>query len=81
MNKQLNDKERVAAALENPALLEELERQRVERADGKTAIEIVTCPNEMVALSAAQGYAQVTGRPAVVIVHVEVGTQVGLLVF
>ncbi|KAG7088818.1 hypothetical protein E1B28_012776 [Marasmius oreades] len=29
----------------------------------------------MVALSAAQGYAQVTGRPAAVIVHVDVGTQ------
>lgn len=30
----------------------------------------------MVALSAAQGYAQVTGKPAAVIVHVDVGTQV-----
>ncbi|EIW81543.1 hypothetical protein CONPUDRAFT_104954 [Coniophora puteana RWD-64-598 SS2] len=58
---------------DHPALLEDLERQRVE--DGKTALEIITCPNEMVALSAAQGYAQVTGKPAAVIVHVEVGTQ------
>ena len=30
----------------------------------------------MVALSAAQGFAQVTGRPAAVFVHVDVGTQV-----
>ncbi|KAK7438194.1 hypothetical protein VKT23_018124 [Stygiomarasmius scandens] len=29
----------------------------------------------MVALSAAQGYAQITGRPAAVIIHVDVGTQ------
>ncbi|GLB45445.1 putative thiamin diphosphate-binding protein [Lyophyllum shimeji] len=59
---------------DHPALLEDLERQRVE-GDGRTKPEIVTCPNEMVALSAAQGYAQVTGKPAAVIVHVDVGTQ------
>ncbi|KAH9947464.1 thiamine diphosphate-binding protein [Amylocystis lapponica] len=58
---------------DHPALLEELERQRVEY--GKTSLAIVTCPNEMVALSAAQGYAQVTYKPAAVIVHVDVGTQ------
>ena len=43
---------------------------------GKTLLEIVTCPSEYVALSAAHGYALVTGRPAAVIVHVDVGTQV-----
>ncbi|KAF8875309.1 thiamine pyrophosphate enzyme, N-terminal TPP binding domain-containing protein [Infundibulicybe gibba] len=59
---------------DHPALLEDLERQRVE-SQGETAPKIVTCPNEMVALSAAQGYAQVTGKPAAVIVHVDVGTQ------
>ncbi len=59
---------------DHPAFLEELERERVE--SGKTVVEIVTCPHEMVALSAAQGYAQVTGKPAAVIVHVDVGTQV-----
>jgi len=32
----------------------------------------------MVALSAAQGYAQVCGHPAAVIVHVDCGTQVRL---
>ena len=61
---------------DHPAFLEELERERVE--NGKTVVEIITCPHEMVALSAAQGYAQVTGEPAAVIVHVDVGTQVGL---
>ncbi|GJE92514.1 thiamine diphosphate-binding protein [Phanerochaete sordida] len=58
---------------DHPAFLEELERQRVEA--GETALEIVTSPNEMVALSAAQGFAQVTGVPALVIVHVDCGTQ------
>ncbi|KAJ8521724.1 hypothetical protein ONZ45_g1626 [Pleurotus djamor] len=59
---------------DHPGLLEDLERQRVE-GNGDTKPCIVTCPNEMVALSAAQGYAQVSGRPAAVIVHVDVGTQ------
>lgn len=77
---------------DHPALLEDLERQRVEarakanasqtesKADPSllstlTNLEIITCPNEMVALSAAQGYAQASGRPAAVLVHVDVGTQ------
>ena len=59
---------------DHPALLEELERQRV--ANGKADLQIITCPNEMVALSAAQGFAQASGRPAAVLVHVDVGTQV-----
>ncbi len=65
---------------DHPAFLEELERQRVESGEkAKTQIEIVTCPNEMVALSAAHGFTQVTHKPAVVIVHVDVGTQVNRL--
>ncbi len=60
---------------DHPAILEELQRQRVH--EGKTALAIITCPNEMVALSAAQGYAQVTRKPAAVLIHVDVGTQVG----
>ncbi|KAG6853116.1 hypothetical protein C0991_006806 [Blastosporella zonata] len=59
---------------DHPGLLEDLERQRIE-GGGRTKPMIVTCPNEMVALSAAQGYAQVTGKPAAVIIHVDVGTQ------
>ncbi|KAI0330510.1 thiamine diphosphate-binding protein [Cubamyces sp. BRFM 1775] len=58
---------------DHAALLEELQRQRAE--DGKTLIDIVTCPSEYVALSAAHGYAQITGKPAVVIIHGDVGTQ------
>ncbi|KAF8148211.1 thiamine pyrophosphate enzyme, N-terminal TPP binding domain-containing protein [Crassisporium funariophilum] len=65
---------------DHPGLLEELERQRVEEngtevGAAKTNPEVITCPNEMVALSAAQGYAQATGKPAAVIIHVDVGTQ------
>ena len=37
--------------------------------------KIITCPHESVALSMADGYARVTGKPAAVIVHVDVGTQ------
>ncbi|KAI0345509.1 thiamine diphosphate-binding protein [Trametopsis cervina] len=58
---------------DHPAILEELERQRVQ--EGRTSIEIITCPNEMVGLSAAQAFTQVTGKSSLVIVHVDVGTQ------
>ncbi|CAK7217928.1 hypothetical protein SCUCBS95973_003314 [Sporothrix curviconia] len=37
--------------------------------------KIITCPNEMVAMSMADGYARLTGQPQCVIVHVDVGTQ------
>lgn len=36
---------------------------------------IVVCPHEMTALTAAHGYAMVTRRPQMVLVHVDVGTQ------
>ncbi|KAI5863318.1 thiamine diphosphate-binding protein [Durotheca rogersii] len=36
---------------------------------------VITCPNEMVAMSMADGYARLTGKPQCVIVHVDVGTQ------
>jgi acetolactate synthase I/II/III large subunit len=37
--------------------------------------ELLLCPHEFVALSAAQGYAQVSGEPQAVLVHVDCGTQ------
>ncbi|KAK7548689.1 thiamine pyrophosphate enzyme, N-terminal TPP binding domain-containing protein [Phyllosticta citricarpa] len=37
--------------------------------------KIITCPNEMVALSLADGYARLTNKPQCVVVHVDVGTQ------
>ncbi|KAH8707131.1 putative thiamine pyrophosphate enzyme [Phaeosphaeriaceae sp. PMI808] len=36
---------------------------------------IITCPHETVALSMADGFARLTGKPQCVIVHVDVGTQ------
>jgi thiamine pyrophosphate-dependent acetolactate synthase large subunit-like protein len=57
---------------DHPALLEDVAR-RLQSSD--VQLKFITCPNEMVALTAAQGFAQVTGKPAAVIVHVDVGTQ------
>jgi acetolactate synthase I/II/III large subunit len=45
------------------------------RATGRRSPIVISCPNEMVALSAAHGFAQVTGRGQAVLVHVECGTQ------
>jgi acetolactate synthase-1/2/3 large subunit len=47
------------------------------RRDGCTRAlpELVICPHEFVALSAAQGYAQVSGEAQAVLVHVDCGTQ------
>ena len=42
---------------------------------GRRFPQLITCPHEMVALTAAHGYAQLTGRAQAVIVHVECGTQ------
>jgi acetolactate synthase-1/2/3 large subunit len=44
-------------------------------AQGKPKPEIIISPHEYVAMSAAQGYAQATGQPQAVFVHVDVGTQ------
>src|SRR5882724_8416307 len=57
---------------DHPAILERL----AEAAHlGQRMPRVVTCPNEMVGLSAAHGFAQVTGRAQAVLVHVECGTQ------
>lgn len=56
---------------DHPALLEAI-AERASSDNGKDDegdLKIITCPNEMVALSCAQGYAQVTGKPAAVIVQ------------
>jgi acetolactate synthase-1/2/3 large subunit len=57
---------------DHPALIEALAEAR---AHGRDIPTVLTCPNEMVALSAAHGFAQVSGRPQAVMVHVECGTQ------
>ncbi|WAH35670.1 thiamine pyrophosphate-binding protein [Alicyclobacillus dauci] len=57
---------------DHPALIESLALVNQEPNDFP---KVITCPHEMVALSAAHGYAQATERPQAVIVHVECGTQ------
>lgn len=57
---------------DHPALIEALAEAR---AHGRKIPAVLTCPNEMVALSAAHGFAQVSGQPQAVMVHVECGTQ------
>jgi acetolactate synthase-1/2/3 large subunit len=57
---------------DHPGLLEALAEAK---ATGARIPALITCPNEMVALSAAHGYAQATGRAQAVVVHVECGTQ------
>ena len=58
---------------DHPALLEAIVKGQREHRDAFP--KIITCPNEMVALSMADGFARVSGRPQCVIVHVDVGTQ------
>lgn len=43
--------------------------------EGRHMPRVVICQHEMVALSAAHGYAAATGRPQAVFVHMDVGTQ------
>lgn len=57
---------------DHPAIIEALAEAEKEGIDFP---KIITCPHEMVALSAAHGYAQVSGKPQAVLVHVECGTQ------
>ncbi len=57
---------------DHPGLIEAI---ATARATGKIIPTIITCPNEMVALSCAHGFAQVSGRAQAVIVHVDCGTQ------
>lgn len=41
---------------------------------GKKAPQLILCPHESLAMTAAHGHAMVSGRPQVVLVHVNVGT-------
>ncbi|BCS28480.1 uncharacterized protein APUU_70050S [Aspergillus puulaauensis] len=57
---------------DHPSIMEAMAKGVLERPD--TFPRILTCPNEMVALSMADGYARVTNKPQCVIIHVDVGT-------
>lgn len=56
---------------DHPGIIETLAQRKKE---GKPTPEVIISPHEMVALSAAQGYAQATGKPQAVLVHVDSGT-------
>ena len=45
------------------------------KATGRRTPKVILCTYETVAMAAAHGYFAVTGRPQVVLVHVDVGTQ------
>jgi acetolactate synthase-1/2/3 large subunit len=57
---------------DHPPIIESLAEAE---SNGRSLPRLITCPNEMVALSAAQGFAQVSGQAQAVLVHVECGTQ------
>ncbi|HLH49892.1 MAG TPA: thiamine pyrophosphate-requiring protein [Roseiarcus sp.] len=57
---------------DHPALVEAIAEAR---AKGRAIPKIITSPHEFVAMSAAHGYAQLTGHAQAVFVHVECGTQ------
>ncbi|KAJ5277871.1 Thiamine pyrophosphate enzyme C-terminal TPP-binding [Penicillium chrysogenum] len=57
---------------DHPAMLEAMIKARQE--NNLNFPNIITCPSELVALSAVLGYAQATGVPQCVIVHVDCGT-------
>lgn len=57
---------------DHPAFVEAVAKAN---AEGRAIPKIITCPNEMVGLTAAQGFAQVSGVAQAVVVHVECGTQ------
>jgi acetolactate synthase-1/2/3 large subunit len=57
---------------DHPAIIESWAKREK---NGSVEPEIIICPHEAVALSAAHGYAAVTGKAQAVFVHVDVGTQ------
>lgn len=57
---------------DHPSILEAIVKGQKELPDKFP--KIITCPNEMVALSMADGYARLSGEAQCVIVHVDVGT-------
>ncbi len=57
---------------DHPALIEAIAEAR---SLGRPIPTIITCPHEMVAMTCAHGYAQLTGRAQAVVVHVDCGTQ------
>jgi acetolactate synthase-1/2/3 large subunit len=59
---------------DHPGLIEALAQARAEDRRGDLP-ELIICPHETVALSAAHAYAAITREPQAVLVHVDAGTQ------
>jgi acetolactate synthase-1/2/3 large subunit len=57
---------------DHPPIIESIAEGEI---NGRNLPKLITCPNEMVAMSAAQGFAQASGQAQAVLVHVECGTQ------
>jgi acetolactate synthase-1/2/3 large subunit len=57
---------------DHPGLIEAIAQARAAQ---RPCPKVITAPTEMVAMSAAHGYAQVRGRAQAVLVHVDCGTQ------
>lgn len=57
---------------DHPSIIEGLAKAK---AENRPLPQVVICPHEHVALCAAHGYAQITGRAQGVFVHCDVGTQ------
>ncbi|KAI0179159.1 thiamine pyrophosphate enzyme [Hypoxylon sp. FL1284] len=58
---------------DHPSVLEAIAKGKRERPHQWPTM--ITCPSEITAISMADGYARISGRPQAVIVHVDVGTQ------
>ncbi|KAI0425361.1 thiamine pyrophosphate enzyme [Xylaria sp. FL1042] len=58
---------------DHPSIIEAMVKGKRERPNRWP--RMITCPSEVIAISMADGYARVTGRPQAVLVHVDVGTQ------
>ncbi|KAI8963265.1 thiamine pyrophosphate enzyme [Daldinia sp. FL1419] len=58
---------------DHPSIIEAIVKGKRERPNSWP--RMITCPSEVTAISMADGYARVTGRPQAVLVHVDVGTQ------
>ncbi|KAI0190683.1 thiamine pyrophosphate enzyme [Xylaria flabelliformis] len=58
---------------DHPSVIEAIVKGKRERPDRWP--RMITCPSEVTAISMADGFARVTGRPQAVLVHVDVGTQ------
>ncbi len=57
---------------DHPGLIEAIAQARAQK---RPCPKVITAPTEMVAMSAAHGFAQVRGRAQAVLVHVDCGTQ------